>query len=72
MFSHLVKLNTKQSLKQTSQLPCLFSQRFYSDTKNLVISEPQPPIPPNLGFPGDENQESVFKMQHIKAYFKNG
>ncbi len=72
MLSHLVKLNVKQSLK-SSKLAGVFNQRFYSDDNDkLVLSEPQPPIPPNLGFPGDENHESVFKMRQIKASFKHG
>lgn len=51
--------------------PTVLQTRCYSDQK-IVISEEQPPIPPNLGWVGDENMESVFAMRRIKASFQRG
>ena len=75
MLSSLVKLHFKSAdLTKLVGYHRFYSDNFHkSDEKvNMILSEPQPRIPPNLGFIGDENSESVFTMQHIKGSFKLG
>ena len=81
MNSIRLKMLSSLAIKFSSHFRCVSSllkpgvlgnqTRCYSDQK-IILSEDQPPIPPNLGWIGDENMESVFTMRRIKASFKRG
>ena len=38
----------------------------------IQLTEEMPPIPPNLGFPGDENVEALYRLHDIRKTFKYG
>ncbi len=38
----------------------------------IIISEEQPPIPPSLGFPGNDDHRAIFEIQRINNSFKYG
>ena len=39
---------------------------------SIQLTEEMPPIPPNHGFPGDENVEALYRMHDIRKSFKYG
>ncbi len=41
-------------------------------TENFILSEDQPPIPPNYGYRGDENVKNLFELKRIRTSFKYG
>ena len=56
----------------------LTSNRFVSKNSDanksddIILTEQLPPIPPNLGYRGDENLRSLFEIKKIKASFRYG
>lgn len=41
-------------------------------TIKIKLTEELPPIPPNYGFPGDENLKTYFELKRIKDSFEIG
>ncbi|RNA19566.1 putative 28S ribosomal mitochondrial [Brachionus plicatilis] len=43
-----------------------------SDDSKIILTEDQPEIPPNYGFPGNEDVRSIYEMKKINRSFKYG
>lgn len=73
------------STRLVSLSPCLFkkdpktsddkpigSDKSDISIKKITLTEDLPPIPPNLGWPGDEDIKSIFEIKKIERSFKYG
>lgn len=51
-----------------------FGKKLNNDSKDskIILTEDLPEIPPNYGFPGDENVKSLYEMKKIRRSFKYG
>ena len=67
--------NTCHKIHKTSNIFFTLN-RHYSTEKtpedNIVLTEELPPIPPNLGWVGNESIKSRFEMRRIQESFKYG
>ncbi len=43
-----------------------------SSSNNIKLTEELPPIPPNYGYIGDENVQSIHELNRIRSSFKYG
>lgn len=51
-----------------------FGRKLFDDSKDskIILTEDLPEIPPNYGFPGDENIKSLYELKKINRSFKYG
>lgn len=62
MKSPSLSISTTKTLSKDEKKP----------TDDFILSEDLPPIPPNYGFPGDENIKSIYELKKIKSSFQYG
>lgn len=70
-------INGIQKTCQKSSNSLVSNLRSYStektpDDEKIVLTEELPPIPPNLGWVGNESIKSRFEMRRIQESFKYG
>lgn len=76
-FSNLVSANVRSISLGASRFlksddKTTDSNQSSSSNTKLVLTEDLPQIPPNLGFPGDENVRTIFEKRRISKSFKYG
>ncbi len=82
MISNLIKIKSISQLGKSINTPSLMWSKLYSSeinaddgaksVINYQLTEELPPIPPNYGWRGDKNIESIFKIRTLQESFKYG
>lgn len=63
---------TSFSLKSNFSSCQVLNSDSNSDDKKFILTEDLPQIPPNYGFPGDENIRSMYELKKINRSFQYG